>query len=571
MMTVRRLILVAVVPVVAAAALLVVAGQLQARGGEGFDLTGVWSIEITGETPHTCTATIDHLPGDTAMGATLECSGFDGAKSAIGIHGPRIDGVYLSAEFYEDSSVAWRLTLEGTIAPDGQSFSGEWYEWYEREPSGTFTATRTGQIVSPYPTLTTPVDMSGYWQLTLTGDLPDECDAILQQKGRLLVGNARCDLFGYASLSGRIDAATGEVSLGGGSAIGGFEFVGFASDSNTMNGTWRSSGFFTGTFVGSRLEEVDHIVLTGDWDVILDGVTRACAISFQQDLLTLEATVNCNELGAGDFTGSIDPFLGGTELEGSLGNTEMRLGGRVALDGSSFIGALREPNSESWRTVIAVPAGQLDRGILAIDCRPDRSGLQSECFARENDDLEVAVSIVVPPADLGQRLSFSLAWRDKWVDYHPTSNPNDEVVDGRCSDVQRTIESDRVTFSCLLRPDAPAGLVFNLTLTCIEDLSSFPHLPALDLTPKVASGPLLIDGLIAPCAGPGHGGYPLGDANCDHATSSLDAALALQFGARLAASLPCSRASDANRDDRVNSIDASIILQCSARLANVCH
>jgi subtilisin family serine protease len=57
-----------------------------------------------------------------------------------------------------------------------------------------------------------------------------------------------------------------------------------------------------------------------------------------------------------------------------------------------------------------------------------------------------------------------------------------------------------------------------------------------------------------------------GDVNCDSRVNSIDAALVLQYGAGLVASLPCLQNADVNHDGSVNAIDASLILQYVAGL-----
>ncbi len=59
---------------------------------------------------------------------------------------------------------------------------------------------------------------------------------------------------------------------------------------------------------------------------------------------------------------------------------------------------------------------------------------------------------------------------------------------------------------------------------------------------------------------------PDGDVNCEGATTSVDAALILQFRADLVFSLPCERAGDVNRNGGVDAIDAALILQYAAGL-----
>jgi len=59
---------------------------------------------------------------------------------------------------------------------------------------------------------------------------------------------------------------------------------------------------------------------------------------------------------------------------------------------------------------------------------------------------------------------------------------------------------------------------------------------------------------------------PPGDASCDGAVTSVDAALVLQYDAQLLEALPCPDAADANTDGAITSVDAALILQMSAGL-----
>lgn len=58
----------------------------------------------------------------------------------------------------------------------------------------------------------------------------------------------------------------------------------------------------------------------------------------------------------------------------------------------------------------------------------------------------------------------------------------------------------------------------------------------------------------------------IGDANCNGTVNAIDAALTLQYDARLIASLLCPAAADVNGDGRVDSRDAALILQYVAGL-----
>jgi hypothetical protein len=58
----------------------------------------------------------------------------------------------------------------------------------------------------------------------------------------------------------------------------------------------------------------------------------------------------------------------------------------------------------------------------------------------------------------------------------------------------------------------------------------------------------------------------LGDVNCDGRVDSRDAALVLQYTARLIRSLPCPQNADMNDDGRITAVDATLILQQEAGL-----
>lgn len=55
--------------------------------------------------------------------------------------------------------------------------------------------------------------------------------------------------------------------------------------------------------------------------------------------------------------------------------------------------------------------------------------------------------------------------------------------------------------------------------------------------------------------------HALGDVNCDSRVNAIDAALILQYHARLIGSLRCADSADVNNDGAINSIDASLLLQ----------
>ena len=59
---------------------------------------------------------------------------------------------------------------------------------------------------------------------------------------------------------------------------------------------------------------------------------------------------------------------------------------------------------------------------------------------------------------------------------------------------------------------------------------------------------------------------PIGDANCDGETNSIDAALVLQYAAGLVDELPCQELADVDGDGETTSADATLILQHEAGL-----
>lgn len=65
---------------------------------------------------------------------------------------------------------------------------------------------------------------------------------------------------------------------------------------------------------------------------------------------------------------------------------------------------------------------------------------------------------------------------------------------------------------------------------------------------------------------PPSSGPASGDVNCDGRTSSIDAALVLQYSAGLVDTLPCLDQGDILDDDVVNALDAAVILQLAAHL-----
>ena len=93
---------------------------------------------------------------------------------------------------------------------------------------------------------------------------------------------------------------------------------------------------------------------------------------------------------------------------------------------------------------------------------------------------------------------------------------------------------------------------------------------ALGMALAMNAAPLVISQSGPPS--PLEAGVPLserGDVNCDGETDSIDAALVLQFEARLIDALACQGAADVYEDGGVDSRDAGLILQIEAGLCCV--
>ena len=76
------------------------------------------------------------------------------------------------------------------------------------------------------------------------------------------------------------------------------------------------------------------------------------------------------------------------------------------------------------------------------------------------------------------------------------------------------------------------------------------------------------DGFSDPAPAPPPASLPdkSGDVDCQNGTTSIDAALVLQFSAALLTTLPCEDVADVSGDEQIGAVDAAIILQISAGL-----
>ena len=541
-----------------------------ARGPEGVDLQGEWSIELGGEEPIICEATFEHLPLREPFDISIECPGY-GPK--VNDFFARIDldtnEVVASIQFYPPAPPAHSISLQGVLAEDGQSISGTWHNTYEPEPElYPFTATRIGPLVSPLPTLPVPVDLTGTWHFELTGDTFDlNCNAVIQHKGVAIQGAADCTVFGWMDFGRtRFDATTGEFDITlYGWAANFLELDGFAEDSDVITGSWTAIGGYNGTFTATRAD-VEYHDISGEWEGLLLDSGDICDITFTQDLLLLDAILDCGALGAGDFSGGIDPIEGSFSLTGSLSDLEVSIYGRTSTDAAEIVGTMHQGFEQSW-PLIFVPAGQLEHGIIGISCYPERErGYWNWCFGTEGEAQEIVIELLLAPSGLPQRVDFALEYPTDLAAYHPTADPSAEAAQERCTDVERTVAEGRATFSCLIPGGADRGPLLTLTISCERAVRIAPWIPWLYLLP-VDNGPAptLIAGAILPCGDPPR--QPItSDTNCDGEVNSIDVTLLLQHIAGLIDSFACDVFLDLNFDGQVNSIDATILLQWIAGL-----
>ena len=130
----------------------------------------------------------------------------------------------------------------------------------------------------------------------------------------------------------------------------------------------------------------------------------------------------------------------------------------------------------------------------------------------------------------------------------PTSTPlwdSGVLLPGDSFEITLTEPEQYLYYYCQVHPAAQRGLIRVLAPPSTQT-------PAGTLAPTPTRTP----------TPPGHAG----DVNCDSNVTSIDAALVLQYDARLVTSLRCQQNADVNGDGRTNSLDAVLILQYDAGL-----
>lgn len=98
-------------------------------------------------------------------------------------------------------------------------------------PTSTTTPTSTATII--------PVDLTGTWNVELTGDFVDTCTYVLVQDSFAIIsGTISCVALGTGTVTGTVDGGSFHLT---GSLFGGTFDVRGTADGTTLNGTWNAS------------------------------------------------------------------------------------------------------------------------------------------------------------------------------------------------------------------------------------------------------------------------------------------------------------------------------------------
>ena len=526
------------------------------------DISGAWDFEILGFGPEAIPCPSMIVQNGATFTIDVECRniGFGDFVGDIDVE---------TGEFTASGTIAsLPIELAGTASPDGETIEGTW-DASSIGLSGTLTATRTGpvQTPTPLPTLSSPVDLTGTWRVEFRGIFSGTCESVIVQTGTELVSLAQCSILGTVNLTGTLSPLTGAFTLS--SSLVTLDGV-VGADGNRWTGTWSALGF-GGTISGERVDDIELIDVSGQWDAVLLGdVSDTCALEIEQDLLAASAVLDCEGLDARSLEGTVNPFSGFLSLSETLGDIETSLSGRLGPDGSyifgrEFVGPMFLSGGAS-RTFIAVPAGALERGIVLLNCRPEAELMANNCFygggVGEPNEFPVAIQVAVAPVGGYGGLDASVSWPDAFAFRSGSSST--------CETASFFGAGSSVMLSCIYVSHGDfVGSVFTLTLACdpggTGDIS-LSDTSFQDLDEDLGS-PTLINATVT-CLAPQRSGpgQLIGDADCSFEVSSIDAALVLQYDAGLLETLDCLAGADVNRDGNVNSIDAVLILQDVAGL-----
>ena len=414
------------------------------------------------------------------------------------------------------------------------------------------------------------ITVSGTWRIRLQSDLT--CIAALEQDGSDFSGQADCDIIRTVWFEGQIDLTTGAFTARSGLVnLDGT----LAPDGNSMAGTWTGPAQVAGTFTGDRADDLERIDLSGDWTLFMHGhASDTCALSIHQSSTSATASMDCQSVGSLSSSAvSVGQFSGRIYLSGTLRDIYTAFEGVLSTSGEYIAGSWsRMDRRDDTGTFIAVHEDQLARGILAVDCEAGEPGLQSMCWqdgARLNFDVQLVV--VAPPAGGFTGFNASLDWEGAVLRFIHA----DETPPPSCTPLLRPaviLPIPPVLFGCELSPGTSpssfAGPIALVQLRCdAAGNASLTLGPDTMFFEEGVVEPVLVDANVQ-CYARVHDGPSVvrGDVTCDDTVNSTDAAVILQYEARLLEQFPCTGDFDLNGDGRTNSVDASIILQYAAGL-----
>jgi hypothetical protein len=408
---------------------------------------------------------------------------------------------------------------------------------------------------TPLPTLSSPANVTGTWNVILEGEVGGTCEAVIDQAGSELSSIAACTILGTIPLNGTIDPATGafEVSFKPAISVEGR----VEADGGSFSGTWSAFGTLAGSVTGERADDIKLRDVGREWDlVVLSEARDTCSLSIDADFLRATATLDCVASGSRTLEGTIGPFERFITLSDATGG----LSAQQDPGGGYAFGTLFTEASRVSETIIAVQRDGLERGIVLIGCRFD-GRVSRTCTQgfdpREATDNDIEIDVMLPVAPKGGYSGFEISLSaPKALNFLSASHS--------CTTGKATVEDRAATFTCTSDDRmSDEGDLMSFTMTCKANRQSIPveieHIAFMDADERLGT-PTLI-GAEVNCLGPSLPHSLFGDVDCSITVNSIDALLVLQFDAGLIADVPCDRQADANFNNRITSDDAIAIVR----------
>lgn len=180
------------------------------------DLTGTWRVNFAGVFSGECVSVIQQT--GSALESVADC--------------PLIGMVHLQGSLDEltgKATLTGTVNLHGVSSVDGNTITGTWDALGLF--SGSFTAARADDVEL--------VDLSGAWDVLLTGDLSDTCAVTIAQSLLSATAAFDCDTLGQTALAGSANPISGSVALMGELAGSQIEFgLYVAEDLRYLLGGW---------------------------------------------------------------------------------------------------------------------------------------------------------------------------------------------------------------------------------------------------------------------------------------------------------------------------------------------